>query len=168
MDETNLKVILQFLARIGIATIEASLPADTFLPGIVVRDGALWFDRAKLLWPGDLLHEAGHLAVLPAHVRVAASDDLAPESELAYAGEMEAMAWTYAAAVELDLPLDVVFHSGGYRGQSNSLCFTYAHGVYPGLPGLCATGMARAPKQSDPDDSVPAYPKMLRWLRPDG
>ena len=39
------------------------------LPGITVDDGALVLDRDKLMYPGDLLHEAGHLAVMPSAER---------------------------------------------------------------------------------------------------
>ncbi|HEY0150317.1 MAG TPA: hypothetical protein VGB70_15115, partial [Allosphingosinicella sp.] len=55
--------ILAFLARIGIAAETAAIAGGTFLPGIAVRRGTLAVDPERLVWPGDLLHEAGHIAV---------------------------------------------------------------------------------------------------------
>jgi hypothetical protein len=156
--------IVDFLGRIGLEIVEDTLPADTFLPGIALRDGGLVVDPEKLMWPGDLLHEAGHLAVLPAAVRRAAHDDLAEDSGVEHAGELEAMAWAWAATVELGLPAEVLIHEGGYNGKSRDLLQMYAFGVYPGLQGLCATGMTAAPGFA-PEPLPVRYPQMLRWLR---
>lgn len=158
--------ILRFLSNVGIEVRLESIDNATFLPGIEVRQGSLVADLSKLLWPGDLLHEAGHLAVLPRMLRQQASDDLKFEQSAPHAGELEAMAWAYAAAVDLDLPLDVLFHEGGYKGQSAGLRMTYSMGVYPGLPGLCLAGMAVAPNAVT-GASANFYPQMLRWLRAD-
>ncbi len=72
-------LIFDFIARIWLPIAEASLPTTTFLPGIMIRDGGLVVDPSQLKWPGDLLHEAGHLAVLPPALRALANDDLAEE-----------------------------------------------------------------------------------------
>ena len=52
-----------FLAEIGIPVSETTLSQSTFVPGILIDQGRLLVDPAKLLYPGDLLHEAGHIAV---------------------------------------------------------------------------------------------------------
>jgi hypothetical protein len=158
-----IETILAFLLRVGIEVCFEELKSPTFLPGIAVRDGTLVVDREALEWPGDLLHEAGHLAVLPSSLRQQASDALEVEHPVPHAGELEAMAWAYAAAVEINLPLTVLFHPGGYKGRSEALILTYSLGVFPGLPGLCATGMATAPRNDDGSGLV--YPKMKSWLR---
>jgi hypothetical protein len=56
--------ILDFLDRIGLAVEERPIRPGTFLPGIAVLDGVLIVDRNRLLYPGDLLQEGGHLAIL--------------------------------------------------------------------------------------------------------
>jgi len=160
----HLSDILAFLTHIALRVAEASLPTTTFLPGIMIRDGGLVVDPTKLKWPGDLLHEAGHLAVLPPALRALANDDLAEKFDVEHAGELEAMAWAYAATVELELPAEVLIHEGGYNGKSRDLLQMYAFGVYPGLQGLCATGMTAAPGFS-PEPLPVRYPQMLRWLR---
>ena len=156
--------IFAFLVRIGLPVTEETLAADTFLPGISLRAGSLIADPDTLLWPGDLLHEAGHLAVLPAALRNDAHDDAPNYAEVAFAGELEAMAWAYAAAVDLALPMEVLIHDGGYRGKARDLLQMYTYGVYPGLRGLCESGMTAA-HGFTPDCGPVQYPRMLRWLR---
>lgn len=156
--------IFDFIAGVGIHIVEAPLVADTFLPGIELRSGGIAVDPGKLVWPGDLLHEAGHLAVLPAALRREAQDDQPNAAEVEHAGELEAMAWAWAAAVALGLPAEVLIHEGGYNGKSGDLLRMYAFGVYPGLKGLCESGMTAAPGFTH-DCGPVRYPRMLRWLR---
>lgn len=156
--------IFAFLARIRLPIAEETLPTDTFLPGVALRSGGLAIDPEQLMWPGDLLHEAGHLAVLPASLRGEAHDDAPNHAEAEHAGELEAMAWAYAAAIEIGLPLEVLVHEGGYHGRSREVLEMYGYGIVPGLRGLCATGMAAAPGFT-PDCGPVQYPRMLRWLR---
>ena len=48
----------------------ASLVEDVaFLPGIRLEQGALLVDESQLTYPGDLLHEAGHIAMTPPELR---------------------------------------------------------------------------------------------------
>lgn len=162
--QTSFRPIVDFLTGIGIPITEETLPSDTFLPGIALRAGGIVVDPDKLLWPGDLLHEAGHLAVLPGALRLQAHEDQPNAAEAEYSGELEAMAWAYAAAVELGLPGDVLIHEGGYNGKSRDLLEMYAFGVYPGLKGLCETGMT-ASRGFTPDCGPVQYPMMLKWLR---
>lgn len=156
--------ILDFLAGIGLPVIEMTLGPDTFLPGIAIRDGGLIVDPDRLRWPGDLLHEAGHLAVLPPALRARADDDLAEEHDIPHAGEQEAMAWAWAAAQAIGLPPEVLMHEGGYHGQSAAVLQMYAVGIVPGLRGLCESGMTAA-RGFTPDPIEIQYPQMLRWLR---
>lgn len=137
---------------------------DSFLPGVFLRAGKIEFDPPRLSWPGDLLHEAGHLAVTPAAHRNEITGTLTPEQHFPHGGEVEAIAWSFAALTALCLPIDVIFHGGGYKGQSNGLAFSYSLGVYPGAHGLELAGLtanaARAAALG-----VPPYPHMIRWLR---
>lgn len=156
--------IYAFLTRIGLPITEETLSTDTFLPGVALRAGGLIIDPEKLAWPGDLLHEAGHLAVLPSALRCEAQEDDPNHADIEHAGELEAMAWAYAAAIELSLPMEVLIHEGGYHGRARDLLQMYTFGVYPGLRGLCESGMAAAPGFTA-DCGPVQYPQMLRWLR---
>jgi hypothetical protein len=162
IDSTS--AILQFLRAIELDVREEPLSSPGFLPGIEIRQGALVVDRARLQWPGDLLHEAGHLAVLPARLRPLQSGALHDCEQVPYSGEAEATAWAYAAACAIGLPAEQLFHAGGYHGRSAGLIMTFALGVYPGLHGLMQGGLAHGMAQAQ-SLGTPAYPHMLRWLR---
>ncbi|HYH66343.1 MAG TPA: hypothetical protein VD866_16745 [Urbifossiella sp.] len=160
----TLDAILAFLDDIGIPAREGPVPADSVLPGIRLVSGTLVYDRAALRWPGDLLHEAGHIAVTPAALRPVLSDALEVPVEAPHAGEVEATAWAYAATVQLRLPPAVLFHDGGYRGHSAGLIMSFGCGVYPGAFGLAQAGMTLLSADARLA-GVPPYPHMTRWLR---
>ena len=156
--------ITDFLTNIGIEIIPAKLSEDTFLPGILVERGRMLVDEEKLTYPGDLLHEAGHLAVAPRELRPELSGEVVlPEFNMD-AVESQAIAWSYAACLYLHLDPTVVFHERGYKGKSEALLFNFSVGVYVGLNGLQEAGMAASTNQARELGSLP-YPHMLKWLR---
>jgi hypothetical protein len=159
-----LQPIQAFLTSIGLETCEAAVPTDSFLPGVFLRAGTIEFDQQRLSWPGDLLHEAGHLAVTPAAHRKEIIGTLTPEQHFPQGGEVEAIAWSFAALSAIGLPIDVLFHPEGYKGQSTGLAFTYSLGVYPGAFGLELAGLTATPATAA-SLRVPPYPHMLHWLR---
>jgi hypothetical protein len=156
--------ILEFLRSIGLPIIETDLREVTLLPGVAIVSGTLAVDRSRLTWPGDLLHEAGHMAVTPAAQRPSLDGTLTGADEIAHAGEVEATAWAYAATISIGLDPHVLFHAGGYYGKSERLAFTYAAGCYPGVAGLVACGMTMAGVEASAHGVKP-YPHMIRWLR---
>jgi hypothetical protein len=161
---TSLDAILTFLEEIELSAREGMVPIDSFLPGIRVARGTLVFDRGSLRWPGDLLHEAGHIAVTPASLRYSLDDALVTTSAVPHAGEAEATAWAFAAIVHLQLPPSVLFHEGGYHSRSPGLITTFSCGVYPGAFGLSQAGMTVTSTAAE-STGVPPYPHMTRWLR---
>lgn len=156
--------IAGFLRDIGIG-VEAGDAAAGFLPGILVAEGELLVDEGRLTHPGDLLHEAGHIAVAPPELRPRLGGAISIPGLDMTALEHAAVPWSYAAALAIGIDPAEVFHSGGYRGRSAGLLRTYGFGVYPGAnlledAGMTATGPRAAAL------GVPPYPHMLRWLRP--
>lgn len=151
-------VIIGFLREIGLEISEAEVADDTFLPGILVARGILVVDRDKLKYPGDLLHEAGHLAVMPTAVRRTLSDKVEPAGVAMDPIEAQAIAWSYAAAKHLAIDPRVVFHEYGYKGNAESILRSFEMGVYFGVQGLIDRGL------TDPLSSPEAYPKMRAWL----
>lgn len=145
--------IIHFLTDIGLAVRECSISEETFLPGITVVDQTIHYDVDKLLYPGELLHEAGHLAVLSPAERAQCHSDFSGHDGY----EMAAMAWSYAACLHLGLPLRLLFHPEGYKGDAEWLSETYQAGTYIGLPILEWKGMASS-------EGPGAYPEMLNWL----
>jgi hypothetical protein len=151
-----------FVRGIGIDVRAERLPAETFLPGLDIRHGVIVVDEARLSDPGDLLHEAGHVAVADPAERGKASLDPTSAEELA------TLAWSYAALRHLDLAPEIVFHPHGYKGGAQALidCFTKAadRGVVLGVPLLAYYGMTVEAKLAAARGVEP-YPHMLRWLR---
>ena len=152
------ETVIGFIRGAGIAVRETVAEADWFLPGLDIRSGAIVFDPVRWEYPGDMLHEAGHLAVTAAKERSA--DKLAPTA----GDEMAAIAWSYAAAVHLNLEPEIVFHANGYRGWGSLLAENFAAGRYFGVPLLHCYGMTVEPRRAQ-IDGLPPYPHMLRWLR---
>jgi hypothetical protein len=157
--------IAEFLNAVGLETIPEKLDENTFLAGICIERGKILVDEAKLAFPGDLLHEAGHLAATPRNLRAHLSDEIAlPDGFNIDAIEAAAIAWSYAAALHLGLNPRVVFHEGGYKGNSESLLNGFSLGVYIGVNTLEEAGMT-ATGESARRRGVQAYPQMLKWLR---
>jgi hypothetical protein len=149
-----------FLRSINLTVRAGNLPGPTFLPGLQIQHGALVVDESRLLDPGDLLHEAGHLAVVPPDRRASMHVDAGADA----AEEMMAIAWSYAVTVHLQLDPAVVFHEHGYRGDAAALIDNFTHGRYIGVPMLQWVGMTLEPPRAR-ERGLPPYPHMLRWLR---
>jgi hypothetical protein len=151
--------IVNFLIEIGLEVEAAVLSGKTFLPGISVRGGVLLIDEGKLKYPGDLLHEAGHLAVISASRRNQLQQDVGKKA----GEELMAIAWSYAALVHLRLEPSVVFHPEGYRGGSASLIENFTQGRYFGVPALQWVGLTADSKRAE-EMGIDPYPSMIRWL----
>ncbi len=158
--------IIVFLSQeVGLLVREDSLPNDTFLPGVEIRGATIVFDRPTLKNCGDLLHEAEHLALLPQTVRTQhQANGLPIPAALMDEIELGALAWSYAAAVHLALPPELVFHADGYHGRSEGLLMGFSLGVFPGLMRLESAGMAAGTRRVK-ELGVEPFPAMLRWLR---
>src|SRR5262245_6901924 len=102
-----------FVRSIGIDVRAEALDVPTFLPGIDICRGAIVLDEPKLTYPGDILHEAGHVAVSDPATRRTAPVSTDPGEEMA------ASAWSYAAARKLDIDPAIVFHDGFKGGGPN-------------------------------------------------
>ncbi len=152
--------IIAFVRSIGLPAELGEVADDAFLPGISIAHGGLRIDPARLRFPGDLLHEAGHLAMLPAAERSPVDGRLPVEG----GQEMGAIAWSYAAALHLGLDAAVVFHDAGYKGDGASLRENFRQGHYLGVPYLQWIGLSWEANQAVARGQR-AYPQMVRWLR---
>jgi hypothetical protein len=151
--------IIRFLLDIGFQIRMTELSQQTFLPGITIDHGTILIDESKLLYPGDLLHEAGHLAVIPGEKRRQAQDYIGKKAS----EEMMAIAWSYAALVHLGLEPSIVFHEGGYRGWSEALIENFTNGRYIGVPMLQWVGLSAEKKLAE-EKGIKPYPGMIKWL----
>ena len=153
--------IIAFVTEVGFEVRSEQIKEQTVLPGIVIHHGALVVDPQQWIYPGDLLHEAGHLAVMEPERRCKCHIDVGNDA----AEEMMAIAWSYAATLHLGLSPTVVFHEKGYRGGSKARIENFTQGRYLAVPMLQWVGMALDAKRAA-EIGVAPYPHMLRWLRP--
>jgi len=162
LTETDEKIFQQavsFLEAIGIPVHFAKIDGKTFLPGISILNGEIVVNRETLKYPGDILHEAGHIAVVPASDRSSLGENSIAKREMREAEEMMAIAWSYAACVHLGIDAKFVFHDNGYKGGGGSIADNFNEGRYFGVPVLKWVGMCNNPEEEN------GYPEMIKWLR---
>ena len=154
--------ILDFLEEIEIAYSLEQIDGSTFLPGLKLREGRLVIDVDKLTYPGDILHEAGHLATLPPDIRVMMSDDLGND-QIHQGGELMAIAWSYAVCTHLKIDPYLVFHEKGYKGGGQSIVENFNEGKYFGVPLMEWYGMTYTQKRALELGTQP-FPAMITWI----
>ena len=162
--DTDTEKIIEFIRDVGIAVGDGEVGDQSFLPGIEVVEGSLVVDRQKLKYPGDLLHEAGHLAVTPSVYRLSLSGEVLTPDSTTELIEMEAMLWSYAACLYLGLDPRVVFHENGYHGQSDALLQNFGIGVFLGVEGLQRAEMTFSRSEAERLGREP-FPVMQKWLK---
>lgn len=146
--------ITSFLNSIGIPTEVIKISEDTFLPGIIIDRGTLQYDPELLKYPGDLLHEAGHIAVLSPEFRKMVAGDLRNYQSPQECDELGAILWSYAALVHLQIAPEVVFHEGGYKEDYQWLINQFESGTYIGLPYLEWKNIT----------NKTIFPNVIQWL----
>ena len=159
----TLRKIVAFVNGIGVPCREGDVQPDTFLPGVDIVNGAIIYDTKRLVSPGDILHEAGHIAVLSKEDREKVSSpdvsgDLQPGG-----AEMAAIAWSWAAIQHLGIAPDVVFHEKGYHGESPQIIMNFSNRRYFGVSLLQWFGMTV--ERTSENEKVAIYPEMKHWLR---
>lgn len=182
--------VIEFLRSIGLTvevSDEAAAPPESFLPGVMVRNGGLVVYPGA--FPGDLLHEAGHLCTLCSPFRELADGNLSkafaeitrymranpegllkwPEDPVSRAAmqcsDPEATAWQYAAAQHIGLPDKWLFPKGSYAGNAATTLMALKTNSYMGINGLQAAGWTYARRNpSRPEQLV--YPKLAFWMHP--
>ena len=147
-----------FVRSIGIEVNPCAIDWKSRFPGLDVRMGAVLVDETRLIHPGNILHEAGHIAVHDPARR------LDPKFSPTKGEEMGALAWSYAAVVHLGLSAELVFYPGSYTGWATALIENFAEGRYIGVPLLQRYGMSVEPRLAE-ERGVEPFPHMLRWVR---
>lgn len=158
------QTLISFVESVGIPVRVEPLTEPTALPGITIDKGSLIVDTERLLYPGDILHEAGHIAVVPPEVRARMTGNIDPKEDLELAGEFMAIPWSYAACIHLGIDPHIVFHEHGYQGGGAQIVENYRNGGTMGLPMLQWVGMSYEPRKAK-ESGVEAFPTMIRWMR---
>lgn len=177
------RACVHFLAEIGIA-VRVEAGATGFLPGIRIEGETILVSEASDDLAGDLLHEAGHIAVVPALFRphlTSNVDDSFPLMEsylvahphalscwpedpvargIMQSGETEAIAWSYAAAYAIGVDTLLPFKKG-FDGHGEDLHASLAAGQHLGIHGLAHAGMTDLPQRG----RAAAFPNMKKWMQ---
>jgi hypothetical protein len=187
-QQALLRYCAEFVNQIGL-DVKEETGATGFVPGVKIVDGALRYDLTSAL-PGDLLHEAGHLAVLPSALRACCNVDVDLLSEKIYnalqaaqacgnegakrallqCGEQEATAWAWAVGVHLGLPVKSIIHDDAYEevnGLAGAASVRLALSVncYVGINGLEAAGWCAVRDNAlSRMRGLPVFPRLNRWL----
>jgi hypothetical protein len=158
-NEQTFQKITDFLTEIGIYYKLTTIEEDTFLSGLKINAGILLIDKAKCTYYGDILHEAGHIAVLTPEERYQKKGDLGTG-----VGENAVILWSYAATLFINIPSSVVFHGNGYQDNSDRLIEEFSNENYIGLSSLQWFGMT-CDEQNAELQGVEPFPHMMHWLR---
>lgn len=158
-----LHTIINFLESIGIP-VHFGICRNTTLPGIMINSGTLTIDMDTLLYPGDILHEAGHIAVMPPADRLAVKGTINPARDLELSGELMAIPWSYAACIHLGIDPHIVFHDNGYKGGGKYIVENFSEGRYFGVPMLQYIGLCYEPRTAQEKNTKP-FPTMVKWMR---
>jgi hypothetical protein len=171
---------MQFLTEIGIA-VQLAPGASGFIEHVEVVNGGLRVDpRAPA---SALLHEAGHLAIVPTEFRHMLSGDLdagmekifehldglelEPDSHLQRAmlqtGDAEATAWAFAAGRAIGLPDELIIQDDEYSGEGRFIRKSLAAGAYVGINGISHAGFCV--RRATPYRPLPVYPTLAYWLQ---
>ncbi len=153
--------ISDFLWSIGIETHPQTIETETFLPGIRIVEGKIYVDENKMLSPGDILHEAGHLAIFPKETRTTLTDSVVVSENSQGGEEMAAIAWSWAALKHLEISPEIVFHPKGYKEDSETIIENFSQKRYFGVPVLVYKGLCIEENRVEPNKNF--FPKMLKW-----
>lgn len=153
-EEIIFEKCILFLNSINIPTVFRKFDADSFLPGLLIEKGMIVIDKDALQHPGDILHEAGHLAVVPAADRNRLTHQSIGKRKDREAEEMMAIAWSYAVCIHLLIDPYFVFHTEGYKDGSQFITESCSRNDYFGLPLLQSIGL-----------TTDSYPDMIKWMR---
>jgi hypothetical protein len=159
-QDLTLIAILEFLRSLGLQVDERPITRETLVSGVDIIGGGLVIDEPQLCKPADVLHEAAHILLTPATERAALENPLTSSP----AEEMSAIAWTWAAALQLRIDPSEVFHQQVLSGNGPTLLENFSAGRYVGVPMLQYWGLTLEPARAR-ERGQPSYPHMLRWAR---
>jgi hypothetical protein len=184
ISTTSSWLCTEFLKRIGLRVHEVA-GASGFTEGVDIRDGELLVDP-NVACASNILHEAGHLAIVPPEFRgffqsnveggqrrmLAAlmEQNIEPDSPLYRAAlncsDPEATAWAWAAGKHLGLDEEDIIQNHEYGGDGDSIRLQLALNAYAGIHGLARAGFCSTSERLSPMTGLPAFPNLAMWVQP--
>lgn len=176
------QVVVDFLNNVGLPVKVVHEVKGGFLENVAIVAGELQVDQKARA--SNILHEGGHLAVIPARYRswfsgnldagwkrvLADADILAlgPDDPLSralmQASDPEVTAWAWAAGKHLGIPDELVIMDDEYDNTGAIVRMQLGAHAYIGINGLSHGGFCvrRAHKYT----TLPEYPLLQFWLQP--
>ena len=172
---SELSRVVDFLQSIGLEMVQRQ-SVKGFVNHVRIVAGAIEFD-AKCSF-ADLLHECGHVAIVPAEFRGHLNDDVEESFQKIFelyvdlelddprkiafmqAGDAEATAWTWAAGKKLGLADKQIIRDRDYQGAGADQRLALSMRHHYGIQGLRRSGMCAHKFKFDKQ-----YPEMLRWVQ---
>ncbi|MHC5208780.1 hypothetical protein [Pseudomonas chlororaphis] len=171
---------MQFLRSIGLV-VQVEEGASGFIEHVAVVDGGLRVDPKAPA--SGLLHEAGHLAIVPTRFRHYLSGSLGEGMKRAFAeldqlgldpddplmramlqtSDPEVTAWAWAAGKAIGLPDQKIIQDDEYQGEGGFIRIALGSNSYAGINGLSHAGFC-VPRQN-PYRPLPVYPSLAHWLQ---
>lgn len=176
VGKNMLNQVVYELNEIGIRSV-FGVPNDCFINGVAIKNGELIVDRSCSI--SNLLHEAGHLAVLPKEYRKQASGDLGDVLRKMYreidcskeenrrymqCEDAEATAWAYAFGVRCGVPFDLIIDDDQYDGTGRDVLESLALGSGFGVKGLARMGWCASSIIHSKASGLPMYPNLVKWI----
>lgn len=175
--ETSLSKAVAFLQAIGIQC-TPQVGVTGFLPHCRLDRGTIIYDP-NLSPASNVLHEAGHLAIIPAETRHHASDNLSEWTKIGAArleslidegthpddpriraymqtSDPEATAWAFAAGRAAGLDDTDIIRDNEYDGEGAGIRLCLQMTCYIGIHGLRHAGFL---------DSIRSFPTLKYWLQ---
>lgn len=175
-DPALVDKVVAFLTEIGIPC-EKGRVGRSFITNVYIKAGGLVINSKSHV--SDILHEAGHIAVLPSNIRHHAQGDLKQVEKaideaigqvtyeqwasddpaakaLLQVGDPEATAWAWAAGKHLDIPEHLIIEDEHYGETGASLRIMLGCRQYLGINGMVASRMLK---------NVAAYPDLQKWTQ---
>lgn len=171
--------VVQFLVGIGLpVTVKPGVSG--FISHVEIVEGELMVSPEATA--SNVLHEAGHLAIVPARFRSYLSGNIAtglyrafdeietleiPADDPLYrkmmqTGDVEATAWAWAAGKALDIPEREIIRDDEYDGTGDAIRLGLSFGAYVGINGIANADFC-AVRKGRP--GLPVYPELAFWLQ---
>lgn len=177
--------VLSFLNEIGIEA-RWEVGASGFVPGVRITNGVLAVDPHCQV--ADVLHEAGHIAIMPRRYRHMLNGDIAPAIKAAWedasridphpeaplmrallqCSDPEATAWAWAAGMHLGLASKEIIPDTDdpriYGGDAAGVRLAHELNHSIGAHGLAAAGFCQV-GMFNKYNPKPKYPKLAFWTQ---
>lgn len=176
--------VVSFLNSIGLKTTitqDMSFFQKTFIKNILIKDGELLINNKTTI--SDLLHEAGHLAILHPQYRKLANNNISgvlkkmimeinvlqkENQKYQYCEDECATAWAYAVGVHLQLQDKIIIHKKQYQNTGADVIFGLKHNCHRGIKELQYAGFCvqrSSAKLLEEFADLPVYPQLAKWVQ---